>query len=94
MPVQKFRSFEEARAALWTQPGSEQTIATLRSLLNLWNRLRPMRFRPGVYRYRSIDEAARGAESILAQVTEENRHREIQPGLPLAAKAEREPETF
>ena len=59
MPVQRFKSFEEAREALWGDAGDP---AYLRRLAWLWafaDRLYPRRFRRGVYRFRSIDEADR-----------------------------------
>lgn len=57
MPVQKFRSFEEAREALWGDPGDP---AYLRRVAWLWafsDRLYPRRFPRGVYRFASIEEA-------------------------------------
>jgi hypothetical protein len=57
MPVQKFRSFDEARRALWGDPGDP---AYLRRVAWLWafaDRLHPRRFPHGVYRYASIEEA-------------------------------------
>jgi len=57
MPVQKFRSFDEAREALWGDPGDP---AHLRRVAWLWafaDRLYPRRFPHGVYRYTSIEEA-------------------------------------
>ena len=57
MPVYKYRSFEEAREALWAD---EVDSAYLRRIGNLWKRsaaLYPKRFKPGVYKYRSVEEA-------------------------------------
>lgn len=57
MPVQKFRSFEAAREALWGEPGDP---AHLRRVAWLWafsDRLYPLRFPRGVHRCASIAEA-------------------------------------
>jgi hypothetical protein len=57
MPVQKFRTFEEARQALWTAAGDPTIPARLRRLAEL-ARSRPAR--RGVFRYRTIEEAKQG----------------------------------
>jgi hypothetical protein len=57
MPVQKFRTFEEARRALWTAGGDPSIPERLRRLGEL-ARSRPAR--RGVFRYRTIEEAKQG----------------------------------
>lgn len=57
MPVQKFRTFEDARRALWTAPGDPLLLERMKRLGEL-ARSRPAR--PGVFRYRSIEEAKAG----------------------------------
>jgi len=55
MPVRKFRTFEEARRALWTRPGDPRLLQRMKGLGELGRRMGP---RPhGVFRYRSIAEA-------------------------------------
>jgi hypothetical protein len=54
MPVQKFRSFEDARRALWTAAGDPTILERLQRLGEL-SRSRPAR--RGVFRYRTIEEA-------------------------------------
>jgi len=54
MPVQKFRTFEEARRALWMAPGDPLILEHMKRLGEL-AQLRPVR--RGVFRYRSIEEA-------------------------------------
>ena len=56
MPIQKFRTFEEARRALWTAAGAPVILERMRRLGEL---ARPRPARPGVFRYRSIEEAKR-----------------------------------
>lgn len=63
MPVEKFRSFEEAREALWGEPGDP---AYLRRIAWLWafaERVAPRRYPPGVHRYESIDAANRARDA-------------------------------
>ncbi len=56
MSVQKFRTFEEARRALWLPAGHPAILERLQHLGQL-ARIRPAR--RGVFRYRTIDEAKR-----------------------------------
>ena len=58
MPVQKFRSFDEATRALATQPAEPDTIAArVASLWALSSSLTPPLGFRGVRKYRSIEEA-------------------------------------
>lgn len=62
MPVERFRSFEEAREALWGEPGDP---AYLRQIAWLWAfaaRVAPRRYPRGVHRYESIDAANRARD--------------------------------
>jgi len=54
MPVQKFRTFEEARRALWTAAGDPTILQRMQRRGEL-SRSRPAR--RGVFRYRTIEEA-------------------------------------
>ncbi|MBI5240308.1 MAG: hypothetical protein HY926_07525 [Elusimicrobia bacterium] len=63
MPVQRFRSFEAAREALWGRlddPGYLRRVAWLWAFSERLLRARP---RPGVRRFRSLQEAQRDRES-------------------------------
>ena len=64
MPVTKFRSLDEARAAQWSEGGSEENLRRLRFVLKFWSRLRPRRVPHGVFRYRSIEEANAAEERL------------------------------
>jgi len=57
MGVQKFRSFEEAERALWSEGGSEQNLRRLEWLYGLWSALTVRHPWRGVHRYRSLEEA-------------------------------------
>lgn len=56
MPVRKVRSLQEMEDSLWREPGPE----LWRAIDSVWRfaaRTFPRKFPPGVYRYRSIEEA-------------------------------------
>lgn len=63
MPVQKFRSFEEAREALWGEAGDPRHLRRVAWLWAFSDLLRPVRFPRGVHRYASIEEAGREREA-------------------------------
>jgi hypothetical protein len=52
--VRKFRTFEEARRALWTAPGDPSLLQRMRALASL-AKTRPVEH--GVRRFRTIEEA-------------------------------------
>lgn len=56
MPVERFRSFEDARRALWTKPGERPPLDRMRRLGELGERSR-VRVAGGVTRFRTIEEA-------------------------------------
>lgn len=62
MPVKKFRTLEEAERSLWLEPGDSRIW---HGLVRRWQlhrffarRAQPAR-RPGVYKYRSVEEKQR-----------------------------------
>ncbi len=57
MPVRKFRSFEEAREDLWGDSGDPGYMRRVAWLWAFSDRLYPLRFPRGVYRFKSIEEA-------------------------------------
>ncbi|MCW5889571.1 MAG: hypothetical protein KIT14_03370 [bacterium] len=57
MPVHRFRTFEEARDALWLPSGDPRILARLRRLAQL---ARPAPIRRGVTRFRTIADAKAG----------------------------------
>ena len=55
MAVQKFRTFDEARRALWLPPGDPRIAQRMRHLAQMAGRSRPVQ--RGVSRVRTIQEA-------------------------------------
>ncbi len=62
MPVQKFRTFEEARRALWTASGDPGILERMRRLGEL--RGHANRVPKGIFRYHSIAEAKKYKLSV------------------------------
>lgn len=57
MPVQKFRTFDEARRALWLAPDDPRILPRMRRLAAMARS--PRAIRRGVTRLRTIEEAKR-----------------------------------
>lgn len=57
MPTTKFKSFEEAAAALLLQPRPQSPAARMRALFGLSARISPRRHATGVRKFRSHEEA-------------------------------------
>lgn len=57
MPVQRFRTLDDARRALWTGPDDAKLSHRLRELWRFSARLAPPSFPRGVRRFRTIEEA-------------------------------------
>lgn len=64
MPVRKFRSAEEMNRPVWREPGSAQLLQAIRDVWEFGRLTSPRRFRPGVYRHRSLEEAQKALEHI------------------------------
>lgn len=64
MPIQRFRTQEEARQALWLPSGDPRIGPRLRQLWAFARRLLPpgRKFPRGVQKFRSIEEANRERE--------------------------------
>jgi hypothetical protein len=57
MPIYKFRSLQESEDTLFQNPDDPELLSRIRSLWQFSARLFPRKFPPGVYKYRSIEEA-------------------------------------
>ncbi len=57
MPVEKFRTSDEARVSQRSRPGSEENVRRMNFVLEFWSRVHPRQIRRGVFKYRSPAEA-------------------------------------
>jgi hypothetical protein len=57
MPVQRFKTFEEAEQALWCFSPDARYFSRLRSLFHLAARLRPASPLQGLQKFKSLHEA-------------------------------------
>ena len=67
MPVQKFRTVEQAREALWGNPHDGAYIRQLAWLWAFSSRLARCRYPHGVYRYASIEASNLARETWEAE---------------------------
>ena len=58
MPLRKYRSIEEMETPPWRDPLDPRNLRLACDLSELATRLRPRRFPPGLYRYRSVEQAS------------------------------------
>lgn len=56
MPIRKFRNVEEMNRPVWRTPGSPDLYRAIERVWDFGQRTSRTRFRPGVYRYRSVEE--------------------------------------
>ena len=57
MGVERFRTFEDARRALWLEPGEARILQRLQRLSALAHISKDQAVTPGVTRFRTIEEA-------------------------------------
>ena len=57
MPVERFRTFEEAKEALWMLQPDDTYFRQLSVLWRFANRLSPVKFPRGVFKFKTIEEA-------------------------------------
>jgi hypothetical protein len=62
MPVQKFKTFEEAEKALWNFHPDEAYYARVAELWDFANKLNPISYPKGIFKFRTIEEANKHRE--------------------------------
>jgi len=66
MPVYKYKTFEEAeKKALWNFKPDEAYFERVIKLFDLAQRLNPVRYPRGVFKYRTLEEANKQSEEWL-----------------------------
>jgi hypothetical protein len=56
MPVRKFRSLEAMKQPHWREPGDPELYRAMRDIWEFSRLTSNIRFKPGVYKYRSVAE--------------------------------------
>jgi hypothetical protein len=64
MPVQKFKTFEEAEKALWNFHPDEAYYARVAELWDFANKLNPISYPKGIFKFRTIEEANKHREEL------------------------------
>jgi hypothetical protein len=59
MPVRKFRSIEEMKCEVWFEPGDSRLWEAIAQVWSFAASASRLRFPPGVYKHRSIEESNR-----------------------------------
>lgn len=73
MPVQKFRTLEEAEEALWREPFDRDNLRIASSVTTLAMRLARVRLPKGLFKYRSLDDADRGRQRWESEAIRERK---------------------
>ncbi len=64
MPVQKFKTFEEAEKALWKVHPDEAYYDRVAELWDFANKLNPISYPKGIFKFRTIEEANKHREEL------------------------------
>lgn len=64
MPVQKFKTFEEAERALWEVHPDEAYYDRVAELWDFANKLNPISYPKGIFKFRTIEEANKHREEL------------------------------
>jgi hypothetical protein len=71
MPIFKYKSFEEAERALWNFNPDDAYLDRVAALFELAKGLNPIKYPPGIFKFKTIEEANRHREEIeLAHAVE------------------------
>jgi hypothetical protein len=73
MPVRKYRSIYDMPDETWRQPGDPALYRTMRQLWDFGRRTSTIRYRPGVYKFRSIDDMDAAQEEWARAATRTDR---------------------
>ena len=68
MPVDKFRTAEEMNRPVWREPGSAELYRAIREVWDFGERTSRRRFRPGVYKFRSIEEMDAAQPGLVYEI--------------------------
>ncbi len=80
MPVYKYKSFEEAERALWNFHPDAAYYKKVAELWNFANKLRPIKYPRGVFKFRTIAEANRQRDEWELQFAKDLQRRRLATG--------------
>jgi len=80
MSIQKFRTLDAARQALWQQPRSSRLVTRMKALWAFSARLVPRQIPRGVRKFRSIEEANQEREQWVSRRVQTVHARRVLPG--------------
>jgi len=80
MSIQKFRTLDAARRALWQQPRSSGLVARMKALWAFSARLVPRQIPRGVRKFHSIEEANQEREQWVSRRVQTVHARRVLPG--------------
>jgi hypothetical protein len=79
MPVQKFKTFEEAEKALWNFKPDDAYLARVAELWDFANKLNPISYPKGIFKFKTIEEANKHREEVeLAHARKKMAQRKLQ----------------
>jgi hypothetical protein len=64
MPVQKFKTFEEAEKALWNFQPDEAYFARVAELWDFANKLNPISYPKGIFKFKTMEEANKHRDEL------------------------------
>ena len=76
MPVQKFKSFEDAEKALWNYEPDDAYFQRVRRLFEFAEKLNPIRCPHGIFKFKTIEEANRHREKWMLEQADRKRFRQ------------------
>ncbi len=64
MPVQKFKTFEDAREALWNFHPDEAYYKQVAELWNTADKISPIKYPRGIFKFKTIEDANKHRRDI------------------------------
>ena len=64
MPVQKFKTFEDAEKALWNFQPDDKYFARVAAHWDFANALNPIKYPKGIFKFKTMEEANEHREAI------------------------------
>lgn len=82
MPVQRFRSPNQAAATLWHDPGDPALVSEIARVWRLGHWLAPWSLPPGIHRFRSVEAMSRQRDEWERTLVRPRFQTDLPPTLP------------